>query len=102
MLRIFKDIIAMFVYLLFGAMEIIVLFGMLLFAFGAPILVVNYYGAETGDSSMTIALFIGVVLAVAWYFYLDNGGKEKIQKLFRRITHRTIRRLGVGDAIYDD
>lgn len=100
--RFLQDIVALLIYLFFGAVEILIVFGMLLVAFSSPCLVADYFGAETGSNMMIIALLIGACLAVAWYLYLDNGGRELIQNYFRNTTHRVIRKLGAGDAIYDD
>ena len=99
--RFLQDITAVVVYLLFGALEIVVVWGMFALTFGAPVAVAWSMGARTGDDLLIGSLAVGGGLMFLWYRFLDNGGNKRIQTSFRLLTHRTIRKLGAGDAIHD-
>lgn|SRR5690606_35303064 len=99
--RALQDITALVVYLLFGALEIVVVWGMFAVTFGAPVGVAWSLGARTGDNLLIGSLVGGVCLMFLWYRFLDDGGDKRIEKWFRQLTHRTIRLLGAGDAIHD-
>ena len=96
-----KATIATVVYLAFAAIEIVVLFGGFLVAFGAPYLVAKGMGATSGDNTSMTALTVGLILFLLWYLILDHGGRKRIELWFRDATHKAIKSLGAGSAIED-
>ena len=98
--RILQDLIAFVVYLLFAAIEYVVEWGMFVVAFGLPVYVVVLLGAKVGDTWSMLGLLVGLGLMLLWYTFLDNGAGKRWEKLIRDLTHRTIRALGAGDAIF--
>ena len=99
--RFIQDIVALIAYLVFASIEIIFVFGMFLAGFGVGLLGESIFNTPDSEAFRSIALLLGMGWMAYWYYLMDSGLRKRIQLIFRKWTHKTIRFLGAGDAIYE-